>query len=250
MNDPAVTVVVPSYNQGHFLDAALASIFAQTIPVEVYVMDGGSTDNSVDVIKKWSHRLAGWQSQADNGQAAAINAGIKLGKAPYVCWLNSDDIFIKDGLTHLLAALRTSAAPVAYGGCWHIDEVGKKVTRYLTMPFSRLMLANYCFIAQPSSLIRRDVWEASGGLDESLQFAMDFDLWWKCYLHGGDFTYVRTFCAANRLHQDTKTHNNIESHYAESMRVVLKHYGKVPIKWLLLLPIMRVIRGMAAFRYR
>jgi glycosyltransferase involved in cell wall biosynthesis len=250
MNDPTVTVVVPSYNQGHFLDAALASIFTQTIPVEVYVMDGGSTDNSVDVIKKWSHRLAGWQSQADNGQGAAINAGIKLGKAPYVCWLNSDDIFLDCGLENLVASLENSKAPVAYGQCWHIDENGHRVIRYLTLPFSRWALANYCFIAQPSTLIKREVWESLGGLNETLEFAMDFDLWWKCYLYAGDFVYVRTFCAANRLHKDTKTHNNIESHYAESMQIVAKHHGGIPIKWRLGLPIMKVVRRIAALRYR
>jgi len=93
MSKSLVTIAVPSFNQGQFLNDTLASIFQQDIPVEVFVMDGGSTDNSLEVIRKWEHRLAGWRSHADGGQAAAINQGIALGHAPYVCWLNSDDWF-------------------------------------------------------------------------------------------------------------------------------------------------------------
>ena len=83
--DPIVTVAVPSYNQGRFLDQALASIFEQDVPVEVFVMDGGSTDNSLEVISRWKDRLAGYRSHSDEGQAAAINEGIAQGRAKYVC---------------------------------------------------------------------------------------------------------------------------------------------------------------------
>ena len=106
MVSPLVTVVVPSFNQGQFLDAALTSIFDQNVAVEVFVMDGGSTDNSVDVIEKWESRLAGWVSAPDEGQAAAINSGMAQGTAPYVCWLNSDDWLLHNGLQQLVNALQ------------------------------------------------------------------------------------------------------------------------------------------------
>src|SRR5215204_968368 len=99
---PTVTVAVPSFNQGRYLDQALESIFAQEIPVEVFVCDGGSTDESVDVIRRWEGRLAGWRSQPDAGQSAAINEGVAKGSAPFVCWLNSDDWLLPGGLARLL----------------------------------------------------------------------------------------------------------------------------------------------------
>ena len=102
MGSPVVTIVVPSFNQGQFLDDALSSIFSQNVPVEVFVLDGGSSDNSVEIICKWKHKIAGWRSHADKGQAASINEGILQGNAPYVCWLNSDDWFLPGGLANLL----------------------------------------------------------------------------------------------------------------------------------------------------
>ena len=96
-HQPLITIAVPSLNQGKFLDDALASIFNQFLCVEVFVLDGGSTDNSLDVIKKWERWLSGWRSHPDDGQSAAINEGIALGNAPFVCWLNSDDWFLPGG---------------------------------------------------------------------------------------------------------------------------------------------------------
>ena len=105
MSSKLVTIVVPSYNQGIFLDKCLDSIFAQNIPVEVFVMDGGSKDNTLEVIKKWEYKLQGWRSRKDEGQSAAINEGMKLGTAPYCCWLNSDDYFLEDSLSLLLDSM-------------------------------------------------------------------------------------------------------------------------------------------------
>jgi glycosyltransferase involved in cell wall biosynthesis len=234
---PLVTVVVPSFNQGQFLGDALASIFRQQIPVEVFVLDGGSTDNSVDVIRKWEHRLAGWRSRADDGQASAINEGIALGSAPYVCWLNSDDWFLPEGLSTLLSALQAHPnVPAVYGRSWNVvQKTGKRAPVWVER-FDENRLALRCIVSQPATLIRRSAWDAVGGVDGRLHMAMDYDLWWRLYKQLGELHFVDDFVAVNRDHEATKTRTLRRRHYQEAMAVVRKYHGRVPLKWWLAQP--------------
>ena len=238
-------------NQGQFLDATLASIFQQNVPVEVFVMDGGSNDSSLDVIRKWEPKLAGWRSGKDKGQAAAINEGVSLGSAPYVCWINSDDFLYPEGLAELLGAMQGEApTAMAYGRCWTVNREGKKISPYITMPFSPRLFANFCFIAQPGTLISRAAWEDAGGLNADMHMAFDYDLWWRLFKSYGAPIYCRRFVAATRMHEDTKTAKQIELHYKESSELVQRHWGKIPVKWRVMLPIMRLIRKILSFPSR
>ncbi|MDR3631286.1 MAG: glycosyltransferase family 2 protein [Desulfocapsaceae bacterium] len=238
MTAPLVTVAVPSFNQGQFLDDALTSIFQQEIPVEVFVMDGGSEDNSLQIIQKWEHRLAGWRSRADNGQSAAINEGILQGRAPYVSWLNSDDWLLDGGLAKLVREIeKNPGAPFVYGRAWNFVQKSGKRRPVWVEPFKESRLARRCIISQPASLMRRASWEAVGGLDETLDMAMDYDLWWRLYKQAGiPPCFLEDFVAVNREHEDTKTKNQRRRHYREAMQVVRKYYGSVPIKWWLAQP--------------
>jgi len=229
---PLVTIAVPSYNQGRFLDDALASIFNQEVPVEVFVLDGGSSDNSLEVIKKWAPQLAGWRSHADKGQAAAINEGIALGTAPYVAWLNSDDWFLPGALERLVQQSQAvPSAPAVYGRCWNIVEKSGKRVPVWVEPFNVHRLALRCIISQPATLIRRTAWEAVEGVDTAMHMAMDYDLWWRLYQFGGPLAFIDEFVAVNRDHDDTKTNTQRQRHYREAINVVRKHYGRVPLKW-------------------
>jgi GT2 family glycosyltransferase len=229
---PVVTIAVPSYNQGRFLEQALVSIFEQDLPVEVFVADGGSTDGSVDIIRRYERRLAGWRSHSDRGQAAAINECIALGKAPYVCWLNSDDCLLRGGLKRLIDALeRKPGAPAAYGKVWNYVE-GKTVRKPIWVErFSERRLALRCIVSQPGTLIRRSAWEGVGGIDENLQMAIDYDLWWRLYRKFAPLEFVAEFIALNRYHPDTKTNTRRVLHYQEAMAIVRKYHGRVPLKW-------------------
>ena len=229
---PRVTVAVPSFQQGRYLEQALASIFAQALPVEVYVADAGSTDETREVIRKWEPRLLGWRSHADAGQSAAINEGIAKGTAPFVCWLNSDDYLLEDGLARLLEALEGDpGSAMAYGRAWSRDERTGRRRPVFVRPFRERLMAQLNVISQPATLIRRRAWEAAGGLDERLHMAMDYDLWWRLYRRYGTPVFIDHFVAVNREHARTKTGTRRREHYREAIEVVRRHYGRVPLKW-------------------
>ncbi|NVZ72993.1 glycosyltransferase family 2 protein [Pseudomonas costantinii] len=237
MPQPLVTIAVPSFNQGRYLDDALRSIFEQNVPVEVFVLDGGSTDNSVDVIRKWEHKLAGWRSHQDDGQAAAINEGILQGTAPFVCWLNSDDWFEPDGLKQLINAINGAPeASAVYGNCWNVIQKSGKRKPVWVETFTERRLSLRCIISQPATLIRRSAWETIGGVDATLHMAMDYDLWWRLYKAVGPLKHIDAFVAVNREHEETKTKTLRRRHYTEAMAVVRRHHGSVPLKWWLIQP--------------
>lgn len=236
MAAPRVTVAVPSLNHAAFLDQALASLFAQDVPVEVYVADAGSTDGSLDVIRRYEDRLLGWRSRPDAGQAAAINEGIAAGTAPYVCWLNSDDYVLPGGLAKLLAALdAVPGVAMAYGRAWDAHDDGRR-TPVFVRAFRPWLMAQLCIVSQPATLVRRSAWEAVGGLDAGLHLALDYDLWWRLYRRFGQPVFVDDFIAVNRVHARTKTATQREAHYREAIDVVRRHYGRVPLKWYLAQP--------------
>jgi glycosyltransferase involved in cell wall biosynthesis len=233
VDEARVTVAVPSFNQGRFLDRCLESIFAQEVLCEVFVLDGGSSDGTREVIERWAPRLAGWRSHKDEGQAAAINEGVARGRAPYVCWLNSDDWLEAGAWERMITALESRPeAPMVYGRAWnHVEATGERKPVILIRDFDERALANFCIVPQPATLIRRSAWEAVGGVDPTLHMAMDYDLWWKLYRRFGPLAFIDDFLATNREHGGTKTRNQRRAHYREAMAVVRKHYGRVPLKW-------------------
>lgn len=233
-------------NQGCFLDAALSSIFEQDVSVEVMLADGGSEDETLSVIDKWHDHLTWWRSSPDEGQASAINEAIAMGGAPYVGWLNSDDLLKPGGLAAMIAALEdTSTAPAVYGQCDLISEHGDRTGQYLTSEFSERMLAMRCFIAQPATLIRRSVWESVGGLNPDYHMALDYDLWWRIYRQAGEPIYLKETIASMRIHDAAKTAVFRSRHYREAMQVLSRHYGRVPMKWYLVWPYAVWIRTVA-----
>ncbi len=234
---PVVTIAVPSFNQGQFLNDALSSIFSQNIPVEVFVADGGSTDDSLAIIHQWASHLAGWRSGPDGGQAAAINEAVAMGTAPYVCWLNSDDAFLPNALNKLLAALQnTPNALAVYGQAWNTDKNLIPTKRFWTEAFSPERMALRNIIAQPATLIRRTAWEALSGVRTHFHLSMDYDLWWRLYKNFGPLTYLQEDIALNRVYPATKTNSCRKQNYCEAIAVVREHYGWVPSKWWLAWP--------------
>lgn len=237
MDKPQVTVALPSFNQGKFIEHALESLENQGIKLEIFVVDGGSTDETLKVLEKWQPKLAGFRSHADDGQAAAINEAIAKGSAPYVCWLNSDDWLLPGCFRLLLEALaKNPNSPAAYGKALNIQEKNSKCSPIWVEPFSEKRLAKRCIISQPATLIRRSAWEAINGVDANLHMVMDYDLWWRLYKNFGPLVMVDEVIAVNREHNATKTNTKRFLHYKEAMRIVQKYYGSIPLKWWLYQP--------------
>jgi len=203
---PIVTIAVPSYNQGRFLDQALTSIFDQGLPVEVFVADAGSTDGSLDVIKKFEGRLAGWRSHADRGQAAAINEGIASGRAPYVGWLNSDDTLLPGTLAYVAHVFRSRPdIDIVYGQRIFIDGDGMEIGRAV-FPTHDARALNYIgYVPQETMFWRRRVWDRIGPIDESFRFALDWDFMLRAQQAGFQMVRLPRFLGCFRIHAEQKT---------------------------------------------
>lgn len=177
---PRVSIVTPSYNQGQFIEETIRSVLLQGYPnLEYIIMDGGSTDESVEIIRKYEPWLAKWVSEKDRGQADAINKGFARATGEIFAWLNSDDVYEPRALqtgTKYLAWF--SDCEMVYGTGWFIDASGNK-TRPCTWvgPFDRQLLVTKDFILQPASFWRRGVWERTGGLDLTYHWGLDWE--WK-----------------------------------------------------------------------
>jgi GT2 family glycosyltransferase len=238
-----VGLAIPSLDQGRFLPQALDSALGQSgLDLGVAVLDGGSRDDSVAVIRRYESRLDYWRSHPDAGQAAAINEGIaRLGAAEHVGWLNADDFLLPGALPAMARYLDEHPECVAVFGDAHIaDESGRVVGRFPTRPFTRRALAARSIICQPASLIRRRAWDAVGGLDGSLHMCLDYDLWWRL-ARLGPIAYVREPMACSRDHAGTKTRGRQDLLYREAFAVLGRHLGYVPWRWCL---------SEAAYRWR
>lgn len=245
-NGLEVTVAIPSFNQSKYLEQTLLSVINQDIDYEICVADGGSIDGSLDIIKKYEKEIRWWRSNVDDGQSSAVNEAVDAGTGRYIAWLNSDDILLPGSLRKMITYLDTHPEkPLVYGKALYIDSSGKKLSDVYTQPFSTNSLRRRCIICQPATLIRRSVWQSLEGLDESLHMSMDYDFWWRVTKKYGDVGYIDDYIAASRVHSETKTNKFRQNHYKESMRIVKKYNGKIPLIWYLKIPWSVYYKSMA-----
>ncbi len=230
---PWVTIVTPSFNQGIFIEDTIRSVLSQDYPrLEYIVVDGGSTDQTLDILRKYADRLT-WISEPDRGQADAVNKGMRMAKGSIIGWLNSDDSYLPGAVGKIVDYFTQYPDKVmVYGEGQHVNKAGQFIGRYPTFPFDFKLLAERCFVCQPTVFLRSEAVAELGYLNEALQTCMDYDLWIRMgKSYDNRIGYLEEYLANSRLHQEAKTFSMREVVYKEIISTVNKHYGYTPITW-------------------
>jgi glycosyltransferase involved in cell wall biosynthesis len=236
-NFPACTssltldIVTPSYMQGRFLETTIRSVLDQPYAaLHYWVRDGGSTDDSRAIIQKYHTRLRGWISEPDGGQAAAINQGLRLGQGDIVHWLNSDDLLMPGAVPYVMNYFsRHPKVDAVYGHRVLIDQNDQEVARWVTPPFPWSHIEWMDYVPQETLFVRRSLWEKLQGLDESFQYAMDWDLILRMKAIGARIVRLPYFLGCFRNHEEQKTTRWIETvGREESLRLFQRSHGSEP----------------------
>jgi glycosyltransferase involved in cell wall biosynthesis len=205
---PRISIVTPSYNQGQFIEETIRSVLLQGYPeLEYIIIDGGSTDGAVDVIRKYERWLTHWEGKKDRGQAHAINKGFVLSTGEIFNWINSDDLLAEASLARVGAACPKDGA---FGGAIEIFGTGRPVTRRLNrnLTLEGLSSMNYEF-SQPGLWMSRHLAGTCFPLDESLHYAFDWKMLWELVAAKQTVIECAEICARFRLHRESKTVSSI-----------------------------------------
>ncbi len=228
-----VSIVTPSLNQGQFIERTLMSVANQNWPgIEHVVFDGGSTDNTIDILQKFSLPIK-WVSEKDKGQSDAINKGIRTTEGDIIGWLNSDDIYYPDTIARIVTFFTEHPEiDLVYGQADHIDVNDRPFESYPTEPWNSERFNEVCFICQPAVFFRRQVVEQHGLLDESLHYCMDYEYWHRLAGAGVRFAYLEEKLAGSRLYADNKTLGSKVKVHREINDMFQRRLGAVPKRWL------------------
>jgi glycosyltransferase involved in cell wall biosynthesis len=221
---PRITIVTPSMNQGDFLEQTILSVLSQNYPnLEYIIIDGGSNDNSIEIINKYQRYLAYWISQKDAGQADAIAKGFAHATGDILAWLNSDDEYMPGTLDKIGGYFsQNPQTDLVYGDYFLLFPDGlRKLKKKIDFDFSIALYA-YNMITQPSAFWRRKIYDTSGGLDISLHYAMDYDLFLRM-AKVGLIKHLREPLSVYRLHAKSKTVANAHRFSDENLIVRAKH---------------------------
>lgn len=206
---PRISIITPSYNQGQYLEQTIRSVLSQNYPnLEYIIIDGASTDNSVEIIRKYSSRITSWVSEPDSGQSEALEKGFRQATGDIAAWINSDDFYEKDAFYKVAQAYKQQPFSFYCGACHMVDHDGKFLRLLYTPKITHRTLTQYwkphfC-PPQPSIFFRRALMDELGGLDRTLHYAMDFDLWLKAS-RKYSFHHTADNLSYYRVHQDSKT---------------------------------------------
>jgi glycosyltransferase involved in cell wall biosynthesis len=241
-----ISVVTPSFNQGEYLSETIRSVISQKgdFLIDYIIVDGASSDNSVEIIRHYERLLVEgnwpvycdgirfrWLSEEDKGQAYALMKGFRMAEGEVLAWLNSDDTYLPGALQSAANLFRDDPEiGLLYGAAYYCDAAGATIGKYRTEDFGLGKLAYSNIICQPSTFFRKNTFEAVGGLDETLQFAMDYDLWVRIASRF-PCRYLPQVLSTYRLHEASKTIRalTLYENSEEALRLAMKYFRWAPL---------------------
>lgn len=248
---PKISIITPSYNQGEYLKQTILSVLGQQYPnLEYIIMDGGSTDNSVEIIKRYADRLSFWKSGPDKGQSAAIAEGFALSTGEIVGWVNSDDILLPKALMNVAKAFLASSEICAVTGrCAIIDTNGKPFS--VAIPIMRSWMSMLYLgtgFYQMATFWKKSAYEAVGQLNAEMYFSFDADLFIRLRKYGR-IEAINSYLAAYRSHKKSKTTTNQRIMRSEN-RMIQKRYSNVNDITVILSHVAKRVRPIRRIRNR
>ena len=249
---PFVSIVSPSFNQAKFLEATIESVLGQDYPnFEYIIIDGGSTDGSVEIIQRYADQLAAWISKPDQGQTDAINKGFDLAQGEILAWINSDDTYEPGAIRAAAETLHANPdIGMVYSDANYIDETGRVIGEFNAQQtdYNRL-LRGAVYIPQQAAFFRSALWKKVGPLDPAFYFAMDYDLWVRLskisslrYIPGRPWANFRLHGAAKSIAEDDRC-------WPEMLQVHRREGGH-PFSWMTLRYLVRSLLAPVIRRRR
>jgi len=235
-NYPKISIITPTYNQGAFIEKTINSVLSQNYPnLEFIIIDGGSTDNTVETIKKYEKHLTYWVSESDRGQSHAINKGMALATGDYLTWLNSDDWYLPGALLEIDNTFKEHPEASIVVGTGENVDINGHVTHIFSpdLVIDRATLLNWfsgTWFLQPASVFRRSMWEKCGPLSEDEHLVFDLELWLRAADRGFIFQVIEKTLAQALIHADAKTTAMSWKTYVEGAVLVERFGGKGEIK--------------------
>ena len=225
---PLVSIVTPSFNQGKFLKRTIDSVLSQNYPnIEYIVIDGGSTDESIDTLKSYGNKFQ-WVSEKDDGQTDAINKGMQRTHGQILAYLNSDDVLLPGAIQRVVEFFKSYPnCGLLYGKADYVDVNDNYIGSYKTAPYSFQRLIQDCMVCQPAAFWRQSVREKIGDFDLQLNFVMGYDYWMRIARSGCEIIFLPEKLANSRLYPETKTLSHRAKIFKEIFQISMRHAGYI-----------------------